>query len=169
MEKKITSAVSFGVVLGLIMVVCSVILYFSGLYLKSWSQYIGLAIMVLGIIWGIMNYSKERDANVTFGNLFSLGFKISAVVLCITLAYTVLSNFIFPDAKEKIIEMAKEQAMAKPGADADQVEKGMNMFADHYTLFIVIGLIFWLLIVGVIASLIGAAIAKKNPHPDFEK
>ncbi|MBS1974032.1 MAG: hypothetical protein JST13_06745, partial [Bacteroidetes bacterium] len=66
------------------------------------------------------------------------------------------------------MEMAREKALAKPGADADQVDKGMEFFSKNYTLFIVLGLVFWYLLVGAISSLVGAAVPKKNPQSSLE-
>src|SRR5882724_7065927 len=107
MEKKITSPVTVGVVISLILIVLSIVMYFANLYTQTWAQYIGLIILVGGILWSVINHGRERNHEVTFGNLFSFGFKVAAVATCIVVLYTVLSGYIFPEAKQKIIEMAK--------------------------------------------------------------
>jgi hypothetical protein len=168
MEKKSTSPVLAGLTVSLILIVFNLVLYFTKLYTQSWVQWCALALLLGGIIWAVVNNANEKDHRVTFGNLFAFGFKVAAVITCIMLLYTVLSGFLFPDVKEKIIEMSRQQALARPGADEDQVDKGMEIFAKNYTLFLVIGLIFWNLVIGVIASLIGAAVSKKNPPTEFE-
>jgi type III secretory pathway component EscS len=164
MEKKITTPVLAGIIISLILIVESIIMYLTGLYLQTWAQYIGFAVFVAGIIWAVINNAKEKNSDVTYGQLFGFGFKIVAVVTCLMILYAVLSGFIFPDAKQKIMDMARQNALAKPGADADQVDKGMDIFSKNYTLFIVLGLLFWYLLVGVVVSLIAAAIPKKNPR-----
>jgi Protein of unknown function (DUF4199) len=168
MEKKITSPVVAGITISLILIVLSIVTYFTGLYTKTWSQYCGFVILLGGILWAVVNNSNEKNHDVTFGNLFGYGFKVTAVIICLVILYSILSGYLFPDVKQKIMELAKQQALARPGADEDQVEKGMEMFEKNYTLFIVIGIIFWYIVIGVIASLIGAAVSKKNPSSEFE-
>jgi hypothetical protein len=168
MEKKVTTPVLAGLIISLILIAESVITYFTGSYLQDWAKYVGFAILVIGIVWAVINNAKEKSNNVTYGQLFGFGFKVAGVVTCITILYLLLSGVIFPDMKEKIIDVAKQQAMAKQGADPDQIEKGMEMFENHYTLFIVIVVVFWYLLIGVVVSLIAAAIPKKNPHSPFE-
>jgi hypothetical protein len=168
MEKKITSPVLAGIVVSLILIVYNIVVYLTGLYTQKWCQYLGLVLLLGGIIWAVVNNGNEKDHRVSFGNLFGFGFKVTAVITCLILLYTVLSGFLFPDIKVKMIELARQNALSQQGANEDQVEKGMEMFEKNYTLFIVIGLLFWYLIVGVVSSLIGAAVSKKNPPAEFE-
>lgn len=165
MEKKITSPVNAGLIISLILIVFTLILYFTGLYLQQWTQYFAFAIFVGGIIWCVRNHGKETDYTATFGNLFGYGFKMVAVITCVMILYTVISGYIFPEIKEKMLENATEQALKNPKADEEQVRKGMEMFANNYNLFIIMGLLFWYLAMGAIASLIGAAVTRKSPKP----
>ena len=165
MEKKITSPVNAGLIISLILIVIGLVLYFTDLFLEQWTQYIPFAVFVGGIIWTVRNHGKELDYTATFGNLFGFGFKTVAVITCIMIAYTVLSGYIFPDVKERIIANATEEAMKNPKADEEQVKKGMEMFANNYNLFIIMGLLFWYIALGAIASLVGAAVTKKSPKP----
>jgi len=139
------------------------------MYTQTWGQYVGFVILFAGVIWGVMNHGKEKKHEVTFGNLFAFGFKVAAVAACLVVLYSVLSGYIFPEMKEKIMEMAKQKALTNPNANEEQVEKGMEMFSKNYNLFIVIGIVFWYLLIGIITSLIGAAIAKKNPPTPFDQ
>ncbi|MBS1599910.1 MAG: DUF4199 domain-containing protein [Bacteroidetes bacterium] len=169
MKKKISSPVTVGIVLSLILVVLSIVIYFAGLYTQTWGQYIGFVILFAGVLWAVFNHGKERDHEVTFGNLFSFGFKVAAVAACIVILYTLLSGLIFPEMKEKIMEIARQKALENPNANSEQVEKGMEFFSKNYNLFIIIGIVFWYLLIGIVTSLIGAAIAKKNPPTPFDQ
>lgn len=165
MENKQTSPTSVGLIISLILIVITLVLYFANLYMESWAQYIGLAVIVGGIVWAVRNHGKETDYSATFGNLFGFGFKTAAVITCIMILYTIASGYIFPEIKEKILASATEQALAKPNANEEEVQKGMEMFANNYNLFIVLGILFWYLLFGAIASLIGAAVTKKEKKP----
>lgn len=168
MQKKITTPVLAGLYISLALIVFGLIMYFMNLYMESWNQYVGLGLIAGGIIWAVINHGKEKEANVTFGNLFAFGFKTTAVIVCITIVYTLLFGYVFPDVKTKIIEKATEEALANPAANESQVEQGMELFRKNYTLFIIIGIVLWYSIIGVVCSLIGAAITKKNPKPEFD-
>lgn len=168
MEKKQTSSLVAGLVISLILVVLSLVIYFTKLYTKTWIQYIGSVILFAGVLYAVLNHSKEKKHFTTFGNLFAYGFKTTAVVICITIAYTLLSGFLMPDAKREIIELSRQQALSQPGANESQVEQGMAMFEKNYTLFIVVGILFSYLVIGAVASLIGAAVSKKEKIPEFE-
>ena len=168
MEKKPTSSSVIGIILCAILIVISLVVYFLELFTEQWIQYVGLAVLFGGVIWAVINNGKERNNNVTFGNLFGFGFKVIAVVIVVMVLYTLLSGYLFPDMKTKIIEVARTRALANPNADPAQVKTGMDIFERNYTLFLVIGVVFWYLILGIIASLIGAAAAKKNPGSPFQ-
>lgn len=169
MEKKMTTPVVAGLVISMILIVFSLVVYFTGLYTETWNQYVGVAILVTGIIWAVYNHGKENGFYAGFGKLFGFGFKTTAVIVCIMIVWTLLSGFFFPEIKEKMIEMSRENALSQPNANAAQVEQGIEMFAKNYTLFIVIGLLFWNLIAGALSALIGAAITKKKPVDPFER
>jgi hypothetical protein len=68
---------------------------------------------------------------------------------------------LFPDMKQRIFDM-QQSKMEEQGLPDDQIEQGMNMMKKFFTLFLILGVIFGNLIFGCVASLIGAAIAKKN-------
>lgn len=162
-ENKVTSSVLAGFFIGLILVVYALITYFTGLYTEGWNQWVGILLLAGGIIFAIINNSKEREHKVTFGNLFAFGFKTVAIITLMMIAYTLLFNALFPDVKEKFIELARENAQKNPGqATEQQIEQGMEMFSKNYTLFLVIGILFWYLLGGLASSLLGAAFAKKD-------
>ncbi|MBI2730199.1 MAG: DUF4199 domain-containing protein [Sphingobacteriales bacterium] len=169
MEKKITSHVTKGLIISLILIVLGLAFYFTGLYLETWNQYVVMLIYIAAIIWGVLLYGKEKDNAVTFGNLFAHGFKTAAVITCIMILYSIAFGYIFPEMKEKIMEKAQEQMSAREGVTQAQIDAGMEMMKKSFTLFMIIGLIFWYLLAGVIASLIGAGVAKKNPPSPFQQ
>jgi len=57
----------------------------------------------------------------------------------------------------------QQTKMEEQGLPDDRIETTMSMMKKYFTLFLILGVIFGNLIFGCIASLIGAAIAKKKP------
>lgn len=168
MEKKVTSSVMMGLMVALVLIVISLVTYFTGVYTESWNQYLGFVILFAAILISVLIHAKEVDYRDTFGKLFGFGFKVAATATCIMILYVVLSSFLFPDVKTKIMEVARENALKQPNANPDQVEQGMQFFEKNFTLFVILGIIFWYLVIGCVASLIGAAVAKKRPASEFE-
>jgi ABC-type antimicrobial peptide transport system permease subunit len=169
-ENKIMSPQIKGLLIALIVIILGIAGYFTGLGFSTWFNWVVNAIMLAAIIIACVHFANQKQGYVTFGNVFSHGFKITAVIAIIVLVYTLLAfTVLFPDMKEKIFEMQQAQ-MEKRGLDDDKLEQGMTMMKKYFMIFLVIGVIFGTLIWGSIASLIGAAVAKKkkiNPIDQF--
>ena len=168
METKVTTPQIKGLIISLILIVYGLIIYFIDGMRHPELSYVQYAIFIGGIIWACVSYSKQLNANVTFGNLFAHGFKTTAVITVIILIYTVLAfNVLFPDMVDKSIEMTRQKLEASGKATDSQIEQQTTMMKDHFTLFAVVGVIFGFAIIGAISSLIGAAVAKKKPQDPF--
>ena len=161
-ENKIMSPQIKGLLIALIVIILGIAGYFTNLGFSTWYNWVVNAIMLAAIIIACVHFANQKQGYVTFGNVFLHGFKITAVVAIIVLVYTLLAfTVLFPDMKEKIFEMQQAQ-MEKRGLDDDKLEQGMTMMKKYFMIFLVIGVIFGTLIWGSIASLIGAAVAKKK-------
>jgi hypothetical protein len=170
MEKKATSSTTMGLLVGLILIVCSLVIYFTGLYTETWAQYIGFVLLFGGIILSVLMHAKEVDNQTTFGKLFGFGFKVTAAVTVLMIVFVVLQGMIFPDIKTRFMEVARDQAYKYPEAAAnkDAIDQNLSMVEKNFTFIVILGILFWYLVIGAIASLIGAAIPKKRPVTKFE-
>jgi amino acid transporter len=169
MEKKVTSTLTKGVIISLIVIIINIIGHYANLALESWFGWVGLVIFLAAIIWSVLSYGKQMDDNATFGNLFAHGFKVSATIACITFVYTLLSVYVlFPEFIDQIVEKGIEQARKEGKATEEQLQQGIGLVRKITTITLLAGSVLGTLVVGVIASLIGAAIAKKNPQSPFE-
>ena len=168
-ETKIMSAQIKGLLISLIVIILGIAGYYTGLGFNTWFNWVVNAVMLAAIIVACVHFANQKQGYVTFGNVFMHGFKITAVVAIIVLVYTLLSfTVLFPDMKEKIFEM-QEKKMEESGIDGDKIEQGMTMMKKYFMIFLVIGVIFGTLIWGSIASLIGAAVAKKKKHNPLDQ
>ena len=120
-----------------------------------------------GLIFGIIivlscvNFSKINGGDVTFGQVFANGFRTTAVITVLFALVYVIFYLLVPDYKETMIEFSIQQQSAS-GATADQTAQGREMMEKYFLPFAVGGIVFFDLLIGVVASLIGAAIAKKK-------
>ena len=165
MDKQITSHILKGAILGGISILFSIIIYVFNLYTTQWLSFLSYAIFIGGIIYGNILFANQNENNVTFGNIFAHGFKTTAVVIVITVLYTVLSLFIFPDMVDKIIEISRTAMAKNPQMTDEMIEQGIAMTKKLFLPFAIAGAIFFTGFFGAIGSLIGAAVAKKNTNP----
>ena len=170
MEKQITSHIVKGAILGGISILFSIIIYVFNLYTTQWLSYLSYVILIGGIIYGNILFANQNDNNVTFGNIFAHGFKTTAVIIVITVLYTVLALYVlFPDMVDKIIELSRTEMLKNPKMTDEMIEQGMTMTKKLFLPFAIAGAIFGTGFLGAIGSLIGAAVAKKNPIDPFKQ
>lgn len=168
METKVTTPVIKGLIISMILIVIGLAIYFSGQVANKSLGYLQYLILFAGILWGCINYAKQLDGNVSFGNVFAHGFKITAVVTVILVLYTLLAlTVLFPEMKDKLIEQA-ELEMEKQSMSDSQREQAISMMKNYMMPFAIAGILFFFMVIGLIASLIGAAAAKKKPLDPFQ-
>jgi|SRR6266498_1906372 hypothetical protein len=168
MEQKVTSPVLKGVIITLLLIVFGLIIYFTGQMANKSISYLQYAILCIGIIWSCTSYAKQLNGNVTFGNVFGHGFKTTAVVAALLAVYTFIAvKFLFPDIVDKSIEMAKKEMESKGNLSEEQMQKALDIVRKFFVPLAIGTILFMFAIVGAISSLIGAAVAKKNPQGPF--
>ncbi|MEO6638268.1 MAG: DUF4199 domain-containing protein [Ginsengibacter sp.] len=165
MEQNITTTTSKGLVIGLIMVVVAIAIYFLNIDINGPSKWVSNIIFVGGIIWSVNNYGKQVNYNASFGNYFAHGFKVSAVVTCIMIIYLVIFMLLFPEFKERAMEQARAQMEKGGKMNADQINQAITLTRKFFMAFAIGGTLIGLLIFGSLASLVGAAITKKDLRP----
>jgi hypothetical protein len=167
MEKKATSPVSKGVIITLLLIVFGLIIYFSGQMGNKSLSYLQYIVLIAGIIWSCISYAKQMNGNVTFGNVFAHGFKTTAVVAALLAVYTFIAvKFLFPDIVDKSLEMAKKEMESK-NLTEEQMQAALDMTRKFFLPFAIGGILVMFAIIGCVSSLVGAAIAKKNPQGPF--
>ena len=166
MEEKVTSHIIKGVVLSVISIVFSTIVYVFNLYEMQSLTYLNYAIFLGGLIYGAILYSNENKNPVTFGNVFAHGFKTTAVIIVITVFYTVIAfKFLFPDMMELMLTISRKQMLKDPKLTDEMIEQAMSMSRKYFLPFVIGFSIIGTGFLGLIGSLIGAAVAKKNTNP----
>lgn len=165
-NRIVMSPVTKGLYIGLAVILLSVLLMvFMSMEEQNKFSWISYVIVVGGIIWACIRYAQDMNGNVTFGNVFGHGFKTTAVVAILAVLFTLLAvTVIFPEMKDKSMEMARTQ-MEEQGRMSDtQIDEALTMTDKYFIPFAVGGTLVGYLIIGLISSLIGAAVAKKNPN-----
>jgi len=166
METQVTSHIVKGITLSVISIVFSVIVSVFNLYEIQSLIYLNYAIFLVGLIYGAILYSNENKNQVTFGNIFAHGFKTTAVIIVITSLYTVLAvKFLFPESIDISLRISRKGMESNPNIPKESIDQNLNLVRNYFIpLTLGISMVV-LAFLGLIASLIGAAVAKKNTNP----
>lgn len=163
METKPATPVVKGIIIALIMIVIGFIGRLLKLDTEGWFRWLTNGVLIISVIISCVAYSNQLFHNVTFGNVFADGFKTTAVITCITIVFTVILMLVMPQLKQQIFDIARQQA-EKSGASDEVIQKQQEIMQKMFWVFIIGGILLGYILVGTIGSLIGAAVAKKNPN-----
>lgn len=177
-KTMIQSTMEKGVIFGIALILMNLVLYFFNI--KAFS-FLGMAMMLLVQLliyfFLIYYYTKKYKENnlegyISFNQAFLYGLLLmffSAIILSFFLF--ILNKFIDPDMAKKNIEQAKEWAttfMQNHGIAEDKIDDAIKKFDSNgipSPMQIAINNIFTSLFLGLILSLISAAILKKPANP----
>jgi hypothetical protein len=134
MEEKQTSlsmhSMIYGAGTGLGMIVLVLILYVSNLYMNQVLQYLGLAIMIAGMVIGSLQYRKvQLKGFMTFGQAFSVNFLIGlfATILSIIFFFFYV-KYINTGLIEEMLALTRTKMEAKAGTmSQEQIDQAMAM------------------------------------------
>ncbi|WP_207493490.1 DUF4199 domain-containing protein [Aridibaculum aurantiacum] len=168
MEPKVTTPVAKGLIIALVLIVLSLVLHLLGESMNRALGSIQYLIIIAGIIWGCINYANQMNNNVTFGNIFAHGFKITAVVTVLMVVYTAIAvKVLFPEIVDIALDETVRELEKREMSD-EQIEQTVEMTRKFFFPFAIAGIVFFFVVVGLISSLIGAGVAKKNPQSPFQ-
>ena len=169
MEQKITPPWLIALVTSLVCIVINMIIYVSNQLMNKSLSNITLIVVVGAIIGGCIYYAKQMNGQVTYGNVFAHGFKITAGIAALMSIYTIISvKFIYPEIIEMTIDAARAEMEKKGNLPTDQMDMALGFTRKFFHPFAIAFSLFGTAIIGAIASLIGAGLAKKNPISPFE-
>ena len=162
-DKKPISHFIAASIIAAILIIYTIILQFSGNQQNMGLAWLSYLFILAGLVVFINLYGKALHNQVTFGNLFSYGFKTTAFLALIMIAFTVVFFLIFPDIKEKMFEMTRQKMEEQGKMSDEQIDKGLEIWRKMFWVFTIGGIILFYAIIGAIGSLIGAAVTKKKP------
>lgn len=170
-QQKPTSKITlhFGVILGIISILISVIIYALGMqYDQDWKTgTIGIIAMVVIIFLGIKKLKEFNDGYLTLGQALKTGVGIALIGSIISVTYSLIfMNFIEPDFLENMLAKTEVQMIEKfPNFSDEQIDQQIDMMRKFSTpaissAFGLIGNLFF----GFVISLISGFIQKNEPN-----
>lgn len=162
MEKKPISHLIAGVMVAGLMIIYSMILYFTGMDTNQAVSYISFGILIIGIIFFVHAYGKANSYHMSFGNLFAYGFKTAAFSALVVVAFNILFNLIFPEYKERVFDLMRQNMETQGKLTEDQIVSYVDGMKKYYQVIMIAGAVFMFALFGAIGSAIGAAVTKKD-------
>lgn len=166
MEQKplFPTAIKFGMLTSLGVIVLSLIFYLMGLTGNNLVQWFVYIILIIGIVLGIKHHkNNDLDGFISYGRALGCGTLISLNAGIIAAIYTyILFAFIDPDLVNTLLSQI-EQQMYEQGNSEQEIEIGMRYTTMFMTpTMMAIMVIFMDTFIGFVSSLIIAAIFKKE-------
>jgi len=129
-------------------------------------KYLGYLPFIIFLILAQKEYKDQLGGFLTFGQGFSAGFRYAVFTSLLLAVFTyVYLAFLSPEIMVKAAEDARTQMEAKGNMSAEQIDKAVSITK---TAGPIIGAFFLAIldtIIGIIVSLIGASIFKKERSP----
>ena len=172
MEEKTNSIWKSGLTLGaylaIVIILYSVILYVTGLGFNKIAGFASIGILIIGIVIIQINYKKQQDNILTYGQGVGISVISMISVGVISMVYTYLLYVVIdPDYYQQFLLFMEEQTMATlldRGMSEDQIQMSLDMQQKFQTPVILAGgALLNTVIIGLIVSLISSIFIKKNP------
>ena len=168
-RKPFTHTLAGLLIAGIVIILSLIMMLFANSTSNPGSGWLTYLVIIGGLIFCINMYAKSKDNLVGFGELFSFGFKATAVYTVIFIGFLILVSLLFPDFKTSAIEAVRTEMENQKNYNEEQAEMAIEMMEKYFWVFAVGGTMLGFVIVGAIGSLLGAAIAKKRPQNPFEQ
>ncbi|OQY03449.1 MAG: hypothetical protein B6I20_05045 [Bacteroidetes bacterium 4572_117] len=122
------NALNWGVIVGVVMVIYSLIMYFLDLSLEKWVGWVSYVLLIGGIVYSTIQYRDNvLGGAISYAQALGFGVLISLFAGIISGVYSyLLMAVIDPELIGKIMEMAQEQMLSQ-GLTDEQVEQAMEM------------------------------------------
>lgn len=155
------SGITFGLATGLAMVIYNLALRLAKVPDTSWLNFMVLAIYMIGVLWFCYAFGKNQHNDTSFGGMFKGGFRMVAIVVIVLVMAALLTIAIDPNIKQEIMNNNLTALIAAKKSQKE-IDDAMKLAKDNFTLMIIMNAVFTNIFYGVIFTLLGAAIFRKN-------
>lgn len=162
MENKITSHILKGVIVFVILIALDLLFQSLKTAPPQWVRLLPMIFIMSGVAVSVYIFSKQ-SGGINFKEAFAHGLKTTAVITFLFAVYTYFAvKFIYPPIAKEEIEAAVQELMKQGKFTPDEARSKAIEGSRKMWVIMVSGVIFVSLISGLVGSLAGAAISKKN-------
>ncbi len=156
------NATKKGILTAVVMIILSLLFFYTGNRFESSLQYIIYIVFALGIIWTVYDYSKGEDNNHKFGEYFLQGFKCFIVIALLMVLFTILFNKMHPEFKEEMAVSYQAELVKKGNSTPAEITANVEKMKDYYIVMLISGAIFGYLLLGAAISAMSTLVFLKR-------
>ncbi len=159
------SSLTYGIYLGIVLILISVVYYVTGNMFNQSSQWIGYVVMIAGIVLAQLAYRRSLGGTMMYGQALGMGVLTMLFASVLSGIYTyLLYAVIDPSLQEKMRIFTEEQIVKQGRVPEDQIDAAVNMAARMQSpvMMLIIAIVGGTLI-GLIISLITSIFTQKKP------
>ena len=147
-----------GLLTGIVMILVSVIIFYTKGNFQNSLQYITYTIYVAGIIWTLWEHSKRPTAKHTFGDYFSQGFKCFIVVTLLMVIFTAVFLLLQPQLKDEMAMIYKQDLIKTGDNTPNEIDEKIKMARKSFIPALIMGAVFGYLVIGAMVTAITSAV-----------
>jgi uncharacterized protein DUF4199 len=155
---KPNTATKKGLLTGIVMILVSVIIFYTKGNFQNSLQYITYTIYVAGIIWTLWEHSRLVSAKHTFGEYFSQGFKCFIVVTLLMVIFTAAFLFLQPQLKDEMAAIYKQDLIKTGNYTLPEMDDKIKMARKSFIPALIMGAVFGYLVIGSMVTAITSAV-----------
>jgi hypothetical protein len=161
-------ALTYGALLGGIGLVFTLMLYSVDMHYQGGGMVLGisLALMLAGIVIGMMQFRKANNGFMSLGQAMKVGVGIALIAGIIGVLFNqIMANVIDPEMMNKAMEFQRNAMLEGTSMTPDQIDKQLEMGKKFSTpvIQIAFGLLYFL-VTGLIFSVISGLILKRTEN-----
>ena len=145
-----------GIITGVLMVICSLLLYYTDVSLGSSLHYIIYLIYAAGIVWTLKSYSNSEAYTGKFSELFGQGFRCFIITILIMVAFTSIFSMLHPEFAKEAAAQYRADLVKEGNKLPAEIDKLVADAKKQYTTGVVYFTIFGYLIIGAIVNTIAS-------------
>jgi len=121
---------------------------------------------IAGLVYFIQRYAKANDNSLSFGELFSYGFKASTIITLLFIVFLIVVSLAYPQWKQTFIDASRLELEKQKALKEADIERTIQNIDKYYWIYVAGSVLFVFVFIGAVGSLIGAAISKKRPSQE---
>jgi formate/nitrite transporter FocA (FNT family) len=165
------SSLTYGLFLGIALVLVSVIFYATGNTFARSAQFISYGVMIAGIVIAQLQFRKSQGDVMTYAQALGVGVLTMLFASVITGFFTYLLYAIIDPSLQDQLKLSVEEQIVKQGrVSEDQLAAAVEMASKFQTppMMFIMG-IFGGTFIGLIISLLTSIFTQRKPSVDFEE
>lgn len=147
-----------GVITGVIMVILTLVFFYSKVPGNSKLSLVIYAVYAGGITWTLLAYYRSPEYTGKFGDIFGKGFRCFIIITLIMVTFVGIFSYTHPEFAEEDAKMYRIALIEGKNTMPDQIDKMVKEAKESYTVRQISGAVFGTLILGAMFTAAGAGL-----------